>query len=303
MGGLSSERMFFPGRDSMPTLASGSPTFLSVTPGFFKAGGISMVTGRAFTDADRAGAPLVMVVTETMARFVWGTSNALGQCVRLVEPTAPCTTVIGVSEDVRRDKLIEEPMLQFYVPLAQAPGSRAPYTMVVGTAPENVARVQQELRAVILQTLPGSRAEIASMSDMLDPQYRPWRIGASLFTVFGLLALVVAAIGVYSAIAYAVTQRAHELGVRLALGAQRFDIGRIVVGSGVRLVGGGVLLGIIASLALSGLIESVLYGTESRDPVILAGVSGILLTMAIVAASVPAWRASRLDPVKALRAE
>ena len=156
---------------------------------------------------------------------------------------------------------------------------------------------------MILQVLPGSRPDIVTLAEKLDPQYRPWKIGATLFTVFGMLALLVAGIGVYSAIAYAVTQRTHELGVRLALGAQRGHIRRIVIGSGLRLAGAGVVIGVAASLALSRLIESLLYATSSRDPVVLSGVSGLLLAVAILAASLPAWRASRLDPVRALRAE
>jgi putative ABC transport system permease protein len=160
-----------------------------------------------------------------------------------------------------------------------------------------------ELRAIVRQVLPGSRADIGTFEEQLAPQYRPWGIGAGLFSLFGLLALVVAGIGIYSAIAYSVMQRSHELGVRIALGAQRVDIGRIVVGSGVRLVGGGVLIGVAAALVLGRLIESLLFETNSRDPIVLASVSATLLCVAIVAAALPAWRASRLDPVKALRAE
>jgi ABC-type antimicrobial peptide transport system permease subunit len=156
---------------------------------------------------------------------------------------------------------------------------------------------------MILASLPGSRPQMRTFAESLDPQYRPWRVGASLFTAFGLLALIFAGIGVYSAIAYSVTQRTHELGVRLALGAQRMDVGRLVVGSGVRLVAIGVGAGILLAMAMSRLVDALLYGTDSRDPVVLVSVAGILLVIALIAASVPAWRATRLDPVKALRSE
>jgi predicted permease len=304
MGGLSSELMFFPGRDSTPRTAGGPPTFTVVTPEFFKAAGVRMLVGRGFTPDDRDGSTPVMVVTETMARFIWGKLDATGACVRMAKPTAPCTIVVGVVKDVRRDKVIEDEMLQYFVPMAQGPAySRDPYTLVVGTSPERVTAVRQELQSIIRQTLPGSRAAIETMAEALEPQYRPWRIGASLFSVFGLLALLVAAIGVYSAIAYGVTQRSHELGVRMALGAQRSEIGRIVVGSGVKLVGVGVVLGVGIALALSRFVESQLYGTDSRDPAVLTAVGATLLVVAMMAAAIPAWRATRLDPVRALRAE
>jgi ABC-type antimicrobial peptide transport system permease subunit len=124
-----------------------------------------------------------------------------------------------------------------------------------------------------------------------------------LFTVFGLLALLVASIGVYSSIAYSVVQRSHELGVRMALGAQRSEIGTLVIGSGVKTVGVGVVFGVAIALGLSRLIESLLYATDSRDPAVLALVSIVLLAVAVVAAALPAWRATRLNPVRALRAE
>jgi predicted permease len=304
MGGISAEMMYFPGRDSMPRNEGGPPTFFAVSPEFFRATGVPILGGRAFTADDREGAPPVMIVTEEMARLIWGGRAALGQCARIASPTAACTTVVGIAKDVRRDKIIEKPMLQYFLPMAQAPDyARVPYTLVVGTTPENVTVVRKELQSIIRQTLPGSRADIETLAEGLSAEYRPWRIGASLFTAFGLLALLVAAIGIYSAIAYAVTQRSHELGVRMALGAQRGEIGKIVVGSGVRLVGTGVALGVIAALALSRLIESMLYATDSRDPAVLAGVAAMLLTVAVLAAALPAWRATRLDPVRALRAE
>jgi ABC-type antimicrobial peptide transport system permease subunit len=151
--------------------------------------------------------------------------------------------------------------------------------------------------------LPGSRPATAILAENLERQYRPWRIGASLFTAFGLLALLVAAIGMYSSIAYAVTQRSHELGVRMALGARAAEIGKLVIGSGLRIAGAGIALGIVVALALSRLIESLLYDTKARDPLVLGGVAAVLLLVAIVAAALPAWRAARLDPVRALRAE
>ena len=266
--------------------------------------GVPMVAGRAFTAGDRDGAPLVMVVTEPTARFIWGRRDPIGECVRITSPAAPCTTVIGVSKDVRRDKVIEATMLQYFLPMAQAPKyAREPYTIVVGAAPENIARIRAEILSIARQVLPGSRPATAILAENLERQYRPWRIGAILFSIFGLLALLVAAIGMYSAIAYGVAQRSHEIGVRMALGARGAEIGRLVVGSGVKVAGVGVVLGVAIAVALSRLIESLLYGTQARDPWVLSSVAAVLLLVAILAAALPAWRASRLDPVRALRAE
>jgi ABC-type antimicrobial peptide transport system permease subunit len=304
MGGLSAEMLYFPGRDSMPRNEGGPPTYLAVTPEYFAATGVPLIAGRAFTASDRDGAPPVMIVTEPTARFIWGRRDPIGECVRVSSPTAPCTTVIGVSKDVRRDKVIETTMLQYFLPMAQAPAyARVPYTMVVGTTPENTTRVRAEIMSIVRQVLPGSRPATAILAENLERQYRPWRIGASLFTAFGLLALLVAAIGMYSSIAYAVTQRSHELGVRMALGARAAEIGKLVIGSGLRIAGAGIALGIVVALALSRLIESLLYDTKARDPLVLGSVAAVLLLVAIVAAALPAWRAARLDPVRALRAE
>jgi putative ABC transport system permease protein len=304
MAGLSFSELHFPGRDSLPQTALGPPTFVAVSPEFFRTTGVSVVAGRSFTDADRDGAPRAMIVTRTMARVAWGSANPLGQCVKVGKIADPCTTVVGVIEDVRRDNIIEDEALLFYLPSAQAPAfARGANLLLVRAEPAAVDAVKRQVRAAILSTLPGSRPQIQTFAQQLDPQYRPWRVGASLFTAFGLLALLVAAIGVYSAIGYAVTQRSHELGVRMALGAQRSRIGRDVVGAGLRIVSIGVACGIVVALALSRLIDALLYGTSSRDPMVLAGVGAMLLGVAVLAAALPAWRATRLDPVRALRAE
>jgi predicted permease len=304
MAGLSFEELHFPGRDSLPKTNSGPPTFVAVSPEFFRTVGVSVVAGRPFLPSDVDGAPRVMIVTRTMARVAWGAANPIGQCVKVGTISEPCTTVVGVIEDVRRDRVVEDDALMFYLPSAQAPTfARGAFVLLVRAEPAAVEAVEREIRAAILGALPGSRPQMRSFTEMLDPQYRPWRVGASLFTAFGLLALIVAAIGVYSGISYSVTQRSHELGVRMALGAPRARIGRGVVGAGVRVAGMGVVTGIVIALALGRLVESLLYETSPHDPVVLTSVAVILLAIAAIAAALPAWRATRLDPVNVLRAE
>jgi predicted permease len=303
MRGFMADVLLLASGDSLPKSPGGPPTFIPVGPGFLDAAGVRLIAGRDFSDADGESSPRVMIVNETMARLLWPDGNAIGQCLHVTKPASPCTTVIGVTKDARMGEVIEDPMMQYYLPLSQAREGRAASALIVRTTPDRVPAVKREIRALVAQVVPGARSSLETLAEHADPQYRPWRVGAALFTAFGILALLVAAIGVYSAVAYAVTQRSHELGVRIALGAQRRDISRLVIGSGLRVVGGGVALGIVAALALGRLIESLLYGTTAKDPVVLALVAMILLVVAIVASSLPAWRAARLDPVTALRAE
>jgi putative ABC transport system permease protein len=141
------------------------------------------------------------------------------------------------------------------------------------------------------------------MSQVMEPSYRPWDLGAKLFTLFGVLALVVASIGVYSTVSYAVSRRTHEFGVRIALGARAADVVGQVLGEGLRMVLGGILAGLALSLAAGKLVSSLLYGIKPSDPGAMVMVAAVLVTIAIVAAFVPARRAAAADPILALRAE
>jgi ABC-type antimicrobial peptide transport system permease subunit len=141
------------------------------------------------------------------------------------------------------------------------------------------------------------------MSDALEPEYRPWKLGATLFTIFGALALAVAIIGIYSTMSYAVGQRVHEFGVRIALGARASDVMRHVLAGALRVVGLGVVFGLVTAIAAGRLVASLLYGVEPTEPATLIGVSLLLLMVAAVAALAPAWRAARVNPVRALQAE
>jgi putative ABC transport system permease protein len=141
------------------------------------------------------------------------------------------------------------------------------------------------------------------LSSYLEPELRPWRLGATLFTGMGILALIVATIGVYSVIAYAVSQRTNEMGVRIALGAQMADIARLVVGDGLRTVAIGIAVGIALSLALGKLVASVLYGISARDPWVIVFAAFVLAIIGTAASVIPALRAARVDPVTALRVD
>jgi predicted permease len=291
-----------PGRDSIPRLGGEDPTIRAVSDDYFAAAGTRVLRGRVFTASDVAGAERVVVVNETMARVLWPKGDAIGAC-RLMD-SLPCARIIGVVEDTRKFALKEDPAMQYYIPLGMERelgfGGRQMFVRPAG----DVVGLRQQLRAELVRVDPTiAFVTVAMLQDSLDPQIRPWRLGATMFGIFGALALLVAAIGLYSVIAYLVAQRAHELGVRIALGAQVNDIVALVMRHGLGLALVGVLIG--SALALNGArwIEPLLFDTSPRDPAIFGLVAVVLLVVALFASVVPAWRAARVDPIEALRTD
>ena len=291
-----------PGRDSLPKLAGGQPLIRAVSDDYFVTAGTRVLRGRAFTAAEVSTGARVVVVNETMARTLWPSGDVIGQC--LLIDTLPCTHIIGVVEDARRFSLREDPAMQYYIPLGQERllgfGGRRLFVRARGNALALAAPIRAEVRR--LDPTIGY-VTVQMLQESLDPQIRPWRLGATMFGLFGGLAVLVAAIGLYSVIAYLVTQRRHELGVRIALGAQHGDIVGLVVRYGVGLAIVGVLIGVVLAFNASRFIEPLLFDTPARDPVVFGAVAALLLLVALVASVVPAWRASRVDPIEALRAE
>jgi ABC-type antimicrobial peptide transport system permease subunit len=153
------------------------------------------------------------------------------------------------------------------------------------------------------EAFPAGYPQVTSMTENLEPEYRPWRLGAALFTAFGLLALVVALVGFYSNISYGVSQRTQEFGVRMALGARVVQVIRQVMGEGLRIVAFGAVAGVVLTLAGGRLLRAMLYGVEPNNPLVLVLVCAGLLTVAALAALIPALRATRVDPVRALNSE
>ena len=288
-----------PGRDSVPAMPGGRPLYNAVSPDYFATIGTPLLRGREFTSADRQGSDQVAIVSETTARTLWPGEDALGRCVRLAPAdTVPCHTVVGVVADVRWEELQEQPRLHVYVSIAQK--SETPRLLIrprgdISTASEAIRRAVYEVAPRLMF------ARLVPISTSVDVQLRPWQLGARMFTAFGVLALIIAAVGLYSMVAYTVTLRAHELGVRVALGASRGDVLQLVVGDGVRVTAVGVVMGMIAAVLLSPRLESLLYGVGGRDPIVLGGVALALLAVALLASLVPAIRAARADPVAALR--
>ena len=270
-----------------------------VGPGYFETLGTPLVRGRQIIDADRAGGQPVAVLSQAAARRIWPSEDALGRCVKL-QIDGPCYVVVGISGDIRAG-FDEGPGRHVYVAAAQVPTPDS--RLFVRTRGEAATRTEAVRRA-LQEVVPGfAYVSTRTLDGIVAPQMRSWRLGATMFTIFGLLALVVAAIGLYSVVAYDVSQRTRELGVRVALGASAGTVLRLVVGEGVRVVIVGLALGAVAALSLAGRVSPLLYGVSAKDPVTYAGVVGVLLVVAVVASLAPALRAARVDPNVALRAD
>jgi putative ABC transport system permease protein len=293
-------RFWVPGVDSIAT--RGKFILQVGSSDYFVTMGTRIVRGRAFDETDRAGGPPVVVVSEGMARVIWPGEDALGKCVRIGADTAPCANVIGVAEEMRIRSLADQREYAYYVPASQYDSPMDPQMFV--RVRGNAADLTDDVRRRLQREMPGAAYTVTMTLDRLvDPTRRAWKFGATMFVAFGGLALVLAAIGLYSLIAYDVAQRTQELGVRLALGASVSDVMRLVMSSGVRLVAVGVVLG--AGLALWGSrwMEGLMFRQSPRDPLVFGAVALVLLIVALLASSGPALRAARVDPNVALRGE
>jgi predicted permease len=292
--------LWVPGVDSVRKL--GRFVLQAGTAEYFAATGTRVIRGRAFDETDRAGGPKVVVVSEGMAGAIWPAQDAIGKCIRIGADTAPCSTVIGIAEEMRVRSLTEEREYTYYLPATQYDGGMYPqmFVRVNGDA----AAYVEPLRRRMQRELPGAAyADAMPLGRLIDPQRRAWKFGATMFVAFGGLALVLAAIGLYSLIAYDVAQRTQELGVRLALGASVSDVMTLVMSSGVRLVGVGVVLGGGLALWGSKWMDSLMFRQSPRDPLVFGLVSVVLMAVALLASFGPAFRASRVDPNVVLRGD
>jgi ABC-type antimicrobial peptide transport system permease subunit len=243
----------------------------------------------------------VVVVSDAMARKLWPGQEALGQCIRMGADTSPCRTVVGIAENIRQNSIVEDASLHYYLPIGQyQPASAVLFLRVRG----NPELLKETVRKALQSLMPGDAyLGVTPLRDIVSEQTRSWQFGATMFLAFGALALLLAAIGLYSVIAYDVAQRTHELGVRIALGARARDVMRLVVGDGLRITVIGVAIGAVLALSAGGWIAPLLYQQSPRDPLVFGLVTGVLLGVALFASLIPALRASRVDPNTALRDE
>jgi putative ABC transport system permease protein len=279
-----------------------------VTPGYFEAIGTTLRAGRTFTDADRADTLPVIVINETMARTFWPDQNPIGRRLTMGRNDR-WTTIVGIVADIHHRGLEAQPRTEMYRPHAQfrygdqsAPAVSA-MTWVVRTAIDPLAAVGHA-RAAIRAVDPGlGISDVATMTQVLRDSTSDRRLDLLLFTLLGGLALTLAAVGVYGVVAYAVTQRTHEIGVRMAVGAQPADVVRMVLGYGLKLGLAGIALGSAVAVAGARLIRGLLFAVSASDPVTFVAVAATLVGVTLIASYVPARRATRVDPLTALRAE
>lgn len=293
----------------------GSGTWANITAGYFDVFQIPVIRGRAFTDRDDGPAAPVVIINEAMAKRFWPDADPLGERITIGRgimrefATEPERQIIGVVGDTRDGGMNQQPGAKMYIPQAQQPDAvnalnvgLSPIGWVVRTADEpytHSAAVQEELRQAT--GLPVS--DIRAMSEVVSRSTSRQRFNMWLMTVFGASALLLAAIGIYGLMAYSVEQRRQEIGIRLALGADAADVRRMVVFQGLGLALIGVVIGLAASFGLARLIRSFLFGVTEWDPMVFAAVPVLLTIVALVAVWLPAQRASRVDPVVALRYE
>lgn len=284
------------------------------SPEYFAVMKTRLLRGRAFDITDQAGSPHVVVVSQAMASALWPGKEALGQCIYIglsprrgnnVSPAqhAPCTTVIGVAENTAQQNIGDDPRFMYYLPVAQA-WPQVVSTMYLRMSARDPRGQIENVRRELTRVMPGDGlVVIRPLQEVVDDQSRSWRLGAILFAAFGVLALVAAIVGLYGVMSYDVTQRAHELGVRVALGASARDIVGLVLRQGMQLAGIGVFVGLSLAVIASRWIQPLLFRLSARDPGTL-GVVGVAMLLAALAASlIPAVRALKADPNRALRAE
>jgi putative ABC transport system permease protein len=291
------------GRDSLPRVAGGGPVQTAVSPTYFATTGTRILRGRGFTDGDVEGAAPVAVVGESFARMAWPGADAIGQCIYIGPSRTSCIQVVGVAADVRTGGVMEGATLLYYLPFAERLVPMPLQGLLIrtrGPARAAAGEVQHALQTAE-PDLPF--VSVRSMLDDVEPQWRSWQLGATMLSVFGLLALVIASLGLYGVTAYGVAQRTREIGVRIALGAQDGDVVRLAVAQALRATAIGGAVGLLVALALARAVASLLFGVKPLDPTSLAAAVVVLLAVAAVAAWLPARRAAAVDPMEALRTE
>ncbi|HEY2431873.1 MAG TPA: ABC transporter permease [Vicinamibacterales bacterium] len=273
-----------------------------VTPGYLQTMGIPLRGGRDFTGDDRAAAPAVLIVSESTARLIWGHDSPIGSQVRIGNAErGPWITVVGVAGDVNHADLTEPPRAAMYNPQAQRPDASV---AVLKTATADATAVAAAARRVVRDIDPSVPVyQVASLASLIGESGAQRRFVTRLLAGFAAVAVLLAALGLYGVVSYGVAQRTREVGVRIALGAQRGDVSRLVLRSGVPLVAAGLAAGTAAALVTTRYLGSLLYGVSPVDPATLLSSAVLLAGVALLAHWIPMRRALRIDPVRALQAD
>jgi predicted permease len=278
--------------------------YTMASAGYLDALGIPLVRGRAFTMADSSDAPAVTIINESMAKLLWPGRDPIGRRIRLPPAAYPWMTVVGVIPDIKRLSLRDQPTPEMLVPIAQKTyPSMQTMQLVIRTNMEPMALAPTVGGAIRAIDASVALARVAPMEQLVSSSLTWPRMWTTLLAAFAAIALVLAFIGIYGAFAYAVSQRTHEIGIRVALGAPRRQVARLIVGGGAVISAVGIAAGLGVSAIATGAIGALLFGVTSTDASTFAAVSVAVFTITLLACYVPARRAMRIDPMTALRAD
>jgi predicted permease len=260
----------------------------------------TLLRGRSFTEGDEDGKQPVAIIDESTARKYWPTRDPLGRQVRFgKDPTKPWTTVVGIVKDIKSDGLDIDGVPHIYVSVYQDPSKQV--SVVLRTSLP-AALLEPQIRREIQSIDPSLPVfHVSSMNDILDRSLASRRFSADLVGGFAVAALVLASIGIYGLLAFMVGQRSREIGLRMALGARPADILKLIVTKGVVLAGVGIIAGLILSASTASMMAGLLYGVRPHDPEVFVVAPLLLFAVAVLASYVPAWRATKVDSMTALR--
>ncbi len=278
-----------------------SAKFNVIDSGYFQTMGTPVLRGREFSEQETVSSSGVVIINETMARRYWPNEEALSKRIRITGPNQRGLEIVGIVRDSKQSSLGEEPRAAIYVPLGH---EYSPFMhLVVRTATEPQLAISS-IRQQILALDPNLPVQnIRTIDEHLRFALYPMRMGAGMLMIFGLVGLLLAAIGLYGVMAFTVARRTHEIGIRIALGAQTRDVLRLVIRQGMVLTLIGLLCGVLVSLAVTRMISGALYGVSATDPLTFILVIVMLMSVALLACYLPARRATRVDPMVALRHE
>jgi putative ABC transport system permease protein len=299
-GGGSGSRYFqIEGRPPQPPGQGLNADFNLSGPGYFRTLGIPLLRGRDFSDQDTRDKPEVAIINEEMARQFWPDEDPLGKRIRIGND--PWRTIIGIVGDTRQSRLDVEPRQEMYYPLLQSPSLFMTLAVRTSDEPEKfVSAVRDRVRSLDAD-LP--LYSIRTMNERLAESVAPQRLTLLLMVIFAGVAVTLSAIGIYGVMSYTIAQRTHEIGIRMAIGAKTSDVLRLFIRQGMLLAASGMVIGVGAALALTRLMSSLLYGVSVRDPLTFSIVTLLLAIVALAACYVPARRATKVDPITALRDE
>jgi putative ABC transport system permease protein len=271
-----------------------------VTPNYFRTMEIPLIKGRDFTDRDDENTPDVVVINEKMAKQNWPNSEPIGQRIKIRYGTGTFTReIVGIVGNIRHLGLDQDAQPEMYMPIYQYPENFMFLVARTRSNPMSLSKLIQDQVAAIDKDQPV--ANIKTMQNIFSSSVAPRRFSMLLITIFASLALALSAAGIYSVISYSVAQRNHELGIRMALGASSKDVLKLILGQGFKLVVIGTIIGLAGAFALTRLLQSMLFNVSTTDPIIFVAISLILISFALLASYIPARRATKVDPMIALR--